>query len=216
MSPQALQMALLRPAVLHILRAAGFHSMRPSVLDAVVDICARYMLLLADKTAAHALNNHNDLRPEIIDLRMAMQDCSALVPQKSAMEEEWERMEDMRGVEAFIEWARGPENKEIRRTAGLAKEAGTATDVNAPGPKEDYLTVLKKKHSKTGEESRYQGTVLGKSAENRRLKIEGGAVESIQAWGAQLRAVPSSTSSSSTLTDPLTPASQSEHETPNI
>ncbi|KAI9722736.1 MAG: hypothetical protein M1812_001667 [Candelaria pacifica] len=210
MTPQALHIALLRPAVLHILRAAGFHSMRPSVLDAVVDICARYMLLLADKTAAHTLNNHNDTCPDIMDLRMAMQDCGALDPQKSAMEEEWEGREDMRGVEAFIEWAKGPENKEIRRIAGLAKEAGAAIEVDALVPKEDYLTVLKKKHSKTGEESRYQGTVLGKSAEDRQVKIEGGAVESIQAWEAQLRAIPPSTSSSSTLTDPMTPASPSE------
>ncbi len=140
MSSQALHIALLRPAVLHILRAAGFHSMRPSVLDAVVDICARYMLLLADRTAANALNNHNELCPDIMDLRMALQDCNALRPQKSAMEEEWEGREDIRGVEAFIEWATGPENREIRRIAGLARETGPALDVDALDPKEDYLT----------------------------------------------------------------------------
>jgi len=46
---------------------------------------------------------------------------------------------------------------------------------------------MKKKHSKTGEESRYQGTVLGIKAENKPVKIEGGHAESIQAWEAQLR-----------------------------
>lgn len=45
--------------------------------------------------------------------------------------------------------------------------------------------ALKKKHSKTGEESRYQGTVLGIPAEDRPIVIEGGAFESIQAWGAE-------------------------------
>jgi transcription initiation factor TFIID subunit 3 len=45
---------------------------------------------------------------------------------------------------------------------------------------------MKKKHSKTGEESRYQGTVLGKSAEEHPIVIEGGA-ESINSWGKQVR-----------------------------
>ena len=49
------------------------------------------------------------------------------------------------------------------------------------------MAALKKKHSKTGEESRYQGTVLGIKAENKAVKIEGGHAESIQAWEAQLR-----------------------------
>jgi transcription initiation factor TFIID subunit 3 len=52
--------------------------------------------------------------------------------------------------------------------------------------KEDYLTALKKKHSKTGEESRYAGTVLGKSAEEHPIIIEGGA-PSIREWGQQVR-----------------------------
>lgn len=49
-----------------------------------------------------------------------------------------------------------------------------------------FLTALKKKHSKTGEESRYQGTVLGIPAEEKPLIIEGGPVESIQEWTAKL------------------------------
>jgi len=34
--------------------------------------------------------------------------------------------------------------------------------------------ALKKKHSKTGEESRYQGTALGKDAESQKVSIVGG------------------------------------------
>lgn len=49
------------------------------------------------------------------------------------------------------------------------------------------FAALKKKHSKTGEESRYQGTVLGKIADEKPVRIEGGHVESIQAWEARLR-----------------------------
>ena len=46
------------------------------------------------------------------------------------------------------------------------------------------LAALKKKHSKTGEESRFQGTMLGKDVEERAVVIDGG-LESIQAWEAQ-------------------------------
>lgn len=45
-----------------------------------------------------------------------------------------------------------------------------------------FVTALKKKHSKTGNEARYQGTVLGKPANDRPLRIEGGPVDSIHAW----------------------------------
>jgi transcription initiation factor TFIID subunit 3 len=39
-----------------------------------------------------------------------------------------------------------------------------------------------KKHSKTGVESRFQGTVLGVPAEPKTIKIEGGGAESIEEW----------------------------------
>ncbi|KAG9554290.1 hypothetical protein KCU79_g11520, partial [Aureobasidium melanogenum] len=78
----------------------------------------------------------------------------------------------------FIKWVVGDQNREIRRIAGVLPEPGPGGTVNG----EDYLTVLKKKHSKTGEESRFQGTVLGKPAEDRPLKIEGGPVETLTEW----------------------------------
>ena len=46
--------------------------------------------------------------------------------------------------------------------------------------------VLKKKHSKTGEESRYQGTVIGKPADEGIVLVEGGDVDSIEAWSAKM------------------------------
>ena len=48
--------------------------------------------------------------------------------------------------------------------------------------------MLKKKHSKTGEESRYQGTVIGKPADEESLRVDGGPIESIEDWEAKLRA----------------------------
>jgi len=44
-----------------------------------------------------------------------------------------------------------------------------------------------KKHSKTGVDSRYQGTVIGKAAELRSVKIEGGAEDSIEEWCRKTR-----------------------------
>lgn len=207
---QLLHKALLRPAILHILRAQGFHSARPSVVEALTDIASRYILLLAQTTASYASVSRNDLVPEITDIRMALQDCGMLLPTMTAAEEAWkqalrkpldqypERMgirlrekqrretEDTRDVKEFIDWVRGPVNKEIARVAGLAAAAGDATK---PGEtnlddveREDYLSMLKKKHSRTGEEARFQGTVLGKEMETRIVKIEGGPAESLQDW----------------------------------
>ncbi|KAH7060899.1 hypothetical protein B0J12DRAFT_565704 [Macrophomina phaseolina] len=211
MSAQELHAALLRPAILHILRAAGYHSARPSVVDAVSDIAARYMLLLAQRTAYHAWSNHNDTVPTVTDVRMALTDAGVLIPSMTGAEEAWKELlrrpleeypernglrlkeqrrrdlEDTVDVREFVDWITGPANKEIMRIAGLERDAASggkgldaAADANAV--KEDYLTALKKKHSKTGEESRYQGTVLGIPADDRILRIEGGPPESINDW----------------------------------
>jgi transcription initiation factor TFIID subunit 3 len=126
-TPPALHHSLLRPCVLHILRAAGYHSTRPSVLDTLTDLAARYMYLLAQSTAAHADLNHTELDITIQDVRMAMQDCGALMPEKVIEDQEFEGVEDMRGVEEFLAWATGEGNKEIRRIA-------------LGDGKEDYLT----------------------------------------------------------------------------
>lgn len=49
------------------------------------------------------------------------------------------------------------------------------------------LSGLKKKHSKIGEESRFQGTILGIGADIRPVKIDGGP-ESIREWMAMNKA----------------------------
>ncbi|PQE12503.1 hypothetical protein CJF30_00002366 [Rutstroemia sp. NJR-2017a BBW] len=172
----ALHHSLLRPCVLHILRAAGYHSTRPSVLDTLTDLAARYMYLLAQSTAAHADLNHTELDITIQDVRMAMQDCGALMPEKVIEDQEFEGVEDMRGVEEFLSWATGEGNKEIRRIA-------------LGDGKEDYLTALKKKHSTTDEDSRYHGTLLGKPAEPRVVKVEGGEISSVKEWADRLKMV---------------------------
>jgi transcription initiation factor TFIID subunit 3 len=68
----------------------------------------------------------------------------------------------------------------------------------------DEWAVLKKKHSKTGEEARFQGTVLGKPTEGREVLIEGGDFDSIQAWEEMVRKRVQREASESPLTSPDT------------
>lgn len=44
-----------------------------------------------------------------------------------------------------------------------------------------------KKHSKTGVESRFQGTILGIPSEIKPVKIEGGGPDSIEEWNRRTR-----------------------------
>ncbi|KKY24491.1 putative bromodomain associated domain protein [Phaeomoniella chlamydospora] len=206
MSPSDLHTALLRPAVIQILRAAGFNNARPS-----------------SATAQAAFSNHNSFVPTVQDVRLALLEAGALFPQMSVLEEEAEGsedingeivpFEDLRGVESFVNWARGPVNKEIRRVAGVAASGKDLTDVNLIDDGEDFLTAMKKKHSKTGEESRYQGTVLGKDGEEPSVVIVGGPVNSLQEWGIKLKS--SRTVSHSDLTGAPTPATSGISSAPD-
>lgn len=150
MSSATLHHALLRPAVLQILRAAGFNYTRSTVLDTITDLAARYLLLLASTTAQHAFNTHNDYAPTVQDARLALLEVGAFRPQLNVLEErakgveevngETVLFEDMRGVDGFVNWARGPANKEIRRIAGLVNEAGVADALAVLEEDEDYVT----------------------------------------------------------------------------
>jgi transcription initiation factor TFIID subunit 3 len=167
MSSDELFLNLLRPAVLHILRASGFHYGKPSAVDTVVDLTARYITLLAERTAYNAYSNHNDATPNITDARMAMQDCGLLVPTMTAGEEEWKQIlrkpldfyneetgarameeqrrdaEDTADVREFIDWVKGDQNKEIMRIAGTLKSvAANPIEQLDQLEMEDYLNSM--------------------------------------------------------------------------
>lgn len=238
MSSVNLQNALIRPALLQILRAAGFHNISAAALDVLTDLAIRYLVLLASSTAQNAFNNHNDYVPTIQDVRIALLEVGALRPQMSVLEERAKGsvkvngqivpFEDMRGVEGFLSWAKGPPNREIRRIAGLALGPGDVVEVGVLDEQEDYLTgekflsclaalkeadcspALKKKYNKAGDDARYQGTLLGKEAEQQTINIVGGPVGSILEWHNQLRSRTvssqvSSPGSSGISSAPLTP-----------
>ncbi|KAK5681064.1 hypothetical protein LTS10_006824 [Elasticomyces elasticus] len=210
-----LHRALLRPAIIHLLRAAGFHSTKPSVLDTVTNIAERYLLLLASTTARYASLSHNDPIPTVTDVRLALAECGALIPAESATEEAWREImrvpieemgkavprggearmraekrkrdeEDVRDVAEFKRWFDGKEHAEARRVAGMVPDESTGVPAVGVGggvvQAEDFLTVLKKKQSKVGDDSRLMGTVLGKEAEAKEVLVEGGPVQRIRDW----------------------------------
>ncbi|QUC18297.1 uncharacterized protein UV8b_02538 [Ustilaginoidea virens] len=176
--------ALLRPAILQILRATGYHSAKPSVVDSVTDIAARYLSVLCESTASHAIHNHGDAGDyTITDVRMALHDAGAFQPEKVATEEAWLGEEDVGGVEEFIEWFSGQRMRELM-DIGIGDGESDATD---------YLNALKKKHSKTGEDTKYSGTVVGKPLDSVvEIQVEGGPVTSISEWIQQRSACSSS------------------------
>ena len=142
MAPYNLHLTLLRPPILHILRAAGFQSTRPAVLDALADLAARYILLLAHTTALHCAANNSPV-PTPQDVLMAMTEVGFFQPQMNTCDEDWLGEEDTRGLDAFLEWAMGGGNREIRRIAGLVgpsgKDAIEVVAAAAETPPEDFL-----------------------------------------------------------------------------
>lgn len=171
--PPPLFHSLLRPCVLQILRAQGYYAARPSVVDTLTDMAARYLTALCETTAMHMAHNSTELTgivPTVADVRMALEDCGALMPPSAFEGPEWQG-DDTHGADEFIDWVCGPRNREIRRVALDGDDENT-----------DYLSVLKKKHSKTGEDSKYSGTVLGRGNEHGDVVVEGGEFPSILSW----------------------------------
>ena len=137
MSPNDLHISLLRPPVLHILRAAGFQSARPAAVDSLVDLAARYLDLLANKTAAYAWSNHGDSEAQLEDVCMALEAVGAFRPEHGPLQDQLSDDDDTRGLDAFVAWAQGNKNKEIMRIAGLASAENEAVDLG--GAREDFL-----------------------------------------------------------------------------
>lgn len=183
--PQAVFHALLRPSIIQILRATGFHSAKPAVVDSLTDLAARYLEILCEDTSRHASANTGEfdytgtVTPTIVDLRLALQDVGAFLPEHDFEEQDYAEKEDTRGVDEFIGWATGPRNENIRRIALDGDEEGAT----------DYLTALKMRHSKTADDSKYAGTLLGHAHDHGLVVVEGGGeIDSIQTWMERRRA----------------------------
>lgn len=48
-------------------------------------------------------------------------------------------------------------------------------------------SALKKKHNKTDQDSKYAGTILGKSIDHGEVPVEGGPLDSLAAWQRMMR-----------------------------
>lgn len=113
-TPPSLFHALLRPSILQILRSTGYHSTRPAVLDSLTDLAARYLSLLCQGTADHAAHNQGDSADfTVADIRMALQDAGALMPERLPAEELFHDREDLRGLDEFMAWFAGQRMKEM-------------------------------------------------------------------------------------------------------
>lgn len=137
-STQAIFHALLRPAIIQILRATGFHSAKPTVIDSLTDLAGRYLEILCQETARHAADNalepsfDGTTEPSIVDVRLALEEVGAFLPERDWEEQDFMEKEDTRGVDEFIAWATGPKTEQIKRVALDEPEEGVT----------DYLTGM--------------------------------------------------------------------------
>ncbi|KAI0013432.1 hypothetical protein F4779DRAFT_613581 [Xylariaceae sp. FL0662B] len=181
--------ALLRPAILQVLRAQGYYSSTPGTVDALTELAGNYLGMIARQTALHAAsNNMVTLAPDLVDVRLALEDCGALWPERELVSQELSGEEDTRGVEEFVRWATGKKNQRIRKVAALDKpSAGTAEEGVEEVRETDYLDALKRKHNKMEQDSKYAGTILGRGNDHGEVMVEGGNENSIQAWARKMR-----------------------------
>ncbi|RDA93133.1 hypothetical protein CP533_4132 [Ophiocordyceps camponoti-saundersi (nom. inval.)] len=99
--------ALLRPSMLQILRATGYHATKGAVLDSVTDLAARYLYALCEATAGHASHNHGTPGDyTVADIGIALGDVGALLPERRGDE-------DSRGLDDFLAWFSGPRMREL-------------------------------------------------------------------------------------------------------
>ncbi|KAF2968960.1 hypothetical protein GQX73_g4631 [Xylaria multiplex] len=212
-----IHLALLRPAILQILRAQGYYASTPSTIDCLTELAGQYLYNISKRTAEHATSN-NYLgppgTPDVVDVRLALEEMGALCPgtdpappakrrrltpndapdSDETLHEYDDEAEDTRGVDEFIRWATGRKNQRIRKIAGVVAPPG-AIAVGVEGEDgtveeerpSDYLDALKRKHNKTDQESKYAGTILGRSIDHGEVLVEGGPDTSLAAWAARMR-----------------------------
>ncbi|KAF3346211.1 Sterol esterase 2 [Verticillium dahliae VDG2] len=163
--PTPLFHALLRPCILQILRATGYHATRPAVLDTLTELAARYLLTLCRHTAARALD-HN--------------------PPHDPADEHPLRVAD------FVAWFAGARCRAIRDMVvdgigeGVVGTGNAAQDGDVPAG--DYLHALMSRHSKSAEDSKFHDTILGRGNEHASdVLVEGGDLSSIAGWMDMMR-----------------------------
>lgn len=78
----------------------------------------------------------------IADIRMALQDAGALMPERVPTEEMWRGEEDLRGVEEFVAWFAGQRMKEMMEVGSGDGETDATDYLNGL-----FLSMASRKHS---------------------------------------------------------------------
>lgn len=74
--------------------------------------------MLCEKTADRAIHHYGDAGDYTqVEVRIALEEAGALLPQQVLAEQEWRNEEDLRGVEEFVKWFSGQRMKEIMEFA---------------------------------------------------------------------------------------------------
>ncbi|KAK6342905.1 hypothetical protein TWF718_008286 [Orbilia javanica] len=138
-SQEQFYFSLLRISTAQMLRHAGLAGSRPSVLDSLTDMTARYLTLLGT-TARSISESSNHTEPELPDVLCAMEHVGLLRPLTLYNAD----LDDTRAIDNFITWAKSPEVEELRKIAGVVTvevddQKERDEDVNAVVP--DTTTV---------------------------------------------------------------------------
>ncbi|KAK6335981.1 hypothetical protein TWF730_003354 [Orbilia blumenaviensis] len=133
-SQEQFYFSLLRISTAQMLRHAGLAGSRPSVLDSLTDMTARYLTLLGS-TARSISESSNRTTTELPDIICAMEHVGLLRPLTLYNAD----LDDTRAIDNFISWAKSPEVEELRKIAGvITVEVDDKTerdeDVNAVVP----------------------------------------------------------------------------------
>ncbi|KAH6660015.1 hypothetical protein BKA67DRAFT_530135 [Truncatella angustata] len=184
-------LALLKPVVLQILRATGYYTTKPSVLEALTELVADYIFNTA-VAARKAMEHNHPESPEMTlpDLRIGLEYMGAFNHDENKREDrDFDGDKGLRGIHDFKAWFDGKHNSRLTRIAEAFQQSGVLLE--APpleeGPQKverppiDYLSQLKQKHSKN-DDSRYASTILGKPFDHGEVLVEGGPVSSIDEW----------------------------------
>lgn len=148
-TPSEIHLALLRPAILQILRAQGYYASTSGTIDCLTELAGQYLYNISKRTAEHAtMNNYLGPpgTPDVVDVRLALEECGALWPGSSpapapkrrrlspseaadgdeTLQEYDNEGEGTAGVDEFIRWATGRKNQRIRKIAGVVAPPGAA------------------------------------------------------------------------------------------
>lgn len=170
MTYKKFHLALLRPAILQALRAQGYYTCKPSVLEFFTEIVADYIYNTATATRNAMEHNHPDT-PEVTlpDLRQGLEYMGAFTRDENKREDRnFDGDPELRGIQNFKDWFDGKQNQRMTRIAEAFNQTGLLLEAapleegqKVEKPPIDYL-------SRKLRMSRIEGAMLIVTAQNSR------------------------------------------------